>query len=245
MRNVLIVGIDGYVGTALVTAFSDSEHRIAGVGLGSDAKPTLPMSITCDISDVDKTATVVTKLCESMCLVDVLVLNAGLMAPEDGALSTLDISTLRATMEVNVVGVLNAVKTALPYMERASAPVIVFVNSVCAVRGSPRPQLAYTASKGALLAVAREMAVSLAPSVRVNTVLPGPLEGGLLARHLDQQGLRDRAIDVPLARLGLDSEVAHAVAFLADSRSSHLTGVELTIDGGASAQYQWTRRELR
>jgi NAD(P)-dependent dehydrogenase (short-subunit alcohol dehydrogenase family) len=169
----------------------------------------------------------------------ILFNNAGIMdARDDDAVAT-DEAVWDLTMDVNAKGVFLGCKYGVPALRRAGGGAIVNTASFVALRGAATAQIAYTASKGAVLALTRELAVVHArENIRVNALCPGPLRTELLMKFLDSEEKRHRRlVHVPMGRFGEAREMAEAALYLADPASSYVTGTELTVDGGLTAAY--------
>ena len=169
----------------------------------------------------------------------ILFNNAGIMdARDDDAVAT-DEEVWDLTMDVNAKGVFFGCKHGIPALRRAGGGAIVNTASFVALRGAATAQIAYTASKGAVLALTRELAVVHArEGIRVNALCPGPLRTELLMKFLDDEAKKQRRlVHVPMGRFGEASEMAEAALYLADPASSYVTGTELTVDGGLTAAY--------
>ena len=170
---------------------------------------------------------------------DILFNNAGVMlSTDDDAVST-DEHTWDTTMDVNVKGVFLGCKFGIPALRRAGGGSIVNTASFVAKMGAATSQVAYTASKGAVLAFSRELAVIHArEGIRVNSLCPGPLRTELLMKFLDTDQKRQRRlVHIPMGRFGEAAEIAKAALFLASDESSFMTGAELLVDGGITAAY--------
>jgi NAD(P)-dependent dehydrogenase (short-subunit alcohol dehydrogenase family) len=170
---------------------------------------------------------------------DVLFNNAGIMEAGDGdALSTSE-DVWHRTMDVNVKGVWLGCRAGIPALRRAGGGSIINTASFVALVGAATPQLAYTASKGAVLAMSRELAVIHArEGIRVNALCPGPLRTELLMKVLDTEEKRQRRlVHVPIGRFGEAQEIARAALFLASDDSSFMTGATFVVDGGITAAY--------
>ncbi|HUF82255.1 MAG TPA: glucose 1-dehydrogenase [Burkholderiales bacterium] len=170
---------------------------------------------------------------------DVLFNNAGIMhARDDDAVATgEDIWNL--TLDVNAKGVFLGCKYGIPALRRAGGGSIINTASFVARLGAATPQIAYTASKGAVLAMTRELAVIHArENIRVNALCPGPLRTELLMSHLDTEEKKQRRlVHVPMGRFGEAREIAQAALYLASAESSYVTGTEFLVDGGLTAAY--------
>ena len=143
------------------------------------------------------------------------------------------------TMRVNLKGVFLGCKHGIPALRRAGGGSIINTASFVAVLGAATPQLAYTASKGGVLALSRELAVIHArEGIRVNALCPGPLKTELLMKFLDTEEKRQRRlIHIPMGRFGEAKEMARAALFLASDESSYLTGSTFLVDGGITSAY--------
>ncbi len=174
----------------------------------------------------------------------VLYNNAGVMLGDDDDPVTTSVETYQKTMDINVLGTLLGCKYAIPVMqdsakETGTAGSIVNVASFVAHMGAATPQIAYTASKGAVLAMTREMAVIYArQGIRANALCPGPIMTPLLAKFLSDDAKRNRRlVHIPMGRFGEPIEIANGALFLASDESSWMTGQSLIIDGGITAAY--------
>jgi NAD(P)-dependent dehydrogenase (short-subunit alcohol dehydrogenase family) len=170
---------------------------------------------------------------------DVLYNNAGVMLPEDGSVDTTDEGIWDLTLAVNVKGVAFGCKYGIPAMIGTGGGSIINVASFVAWLGAATSQTAYTASKGAVLAMTREIAVEYArKGIRCNALCPGPIETPLLMQLLsDEQKRQRRFVHIPMGRLGQAKELANAALFLASDDASYMTGSSLIVDGGITAAY--------
>jgi NAD(P)-dependent dehydrogenase (short-subunit alcohol dehydrogenase family) len=170
---------------------------------------------------------------------DILFNNAGIMHNDDGDAVGTDESIWDLTMNVNVKSVFFGCKYGIPALRRAGGGSIINTASFVALLGAATPQLAYTASKGAVLAMSRELAVIHArENIRVNALCPGPLRTELLMNFLDTEAKKQRRlVHVPMGRFGEAREIAQAALYLASDESSYVTGTEFLVDGGITAAY--------
>jgi NAD(P)-dependent dehydrogenase (short-subunit alcohol dehydrogenase family) len=170
---------------------------------------------------------------------DVLFNNAGIMhAKDDDAVST-DEGIWDLTLDINAKGVFLGCKYGIPALRRAGGGSVINTASFVARLGAATPQIAYTASKGAVLAMTRELAVIHArENIRVNALSPGPLRTELLMSYLNtEEKRRRRLVHVPMGRFGEAKEIAQAALYLASDESSYVTGTEFLVDGGLTAAY--------
>jgi NAD(P)-dependent dehydrogenase (short-subunit alcohol dehydrogenase family) len=169
----------------------------------------------------------------------ILYNNAGVMPPEDGSVDALDERVWDLTFAVNVKGVAFGCKYGVPALIASGGGSIVNVASFVAWMGAATSQTAYTSSKGAVLAMTREIAVEYARrGVRCNALCPGPVETPLLMKLLSDEAKRQRRfVHIPMGRLGRAEELANAALFLASDDSSFMTGASLIVDGGITAAY--------
>jgi len=170
---------------------------------------------------------------------NVLFNNAGIMhSDDDNAMSTEE-SVWDLTMAINLKGVFLGCKYGIPAIRRAGGGSIINTASFVALVGAATPQLAYTASKGGVLAMTRELAVIHArENIRVNALCPGPLRTELLMSFLNTEEKKQRRlVHVPMGRFGEAKEIAYAALYLASDESSYVTGTEFMVDGGLTAAY--------
>ena len=169
----------------------------------------------------------------------VLFNNAGIMHPDDDDAVKTDEAVWSVTMDVNARGVFLGCKHGIPALRRAGGGSIINTASFVAIMGAATAQIAYTASKGAVLALTRELAIVHArENIRVNALCPGPLRTPLLMNFLNtEQKKQRRLVHVPMGRFGEAAEIAHAALFLASDESSFVTGTDFLVDGGITAAY--------
>jgi len=171
---------------------------------------------------------------------DIIFNNAGIMHSEDGDVINTDEKIWDLTMDINLKGVWYGCKYAIDAFKKGgNGGSIINTASFVGLMGSATPQLAYTASKGAVIAMSRELAVTYArDNIRVNSVCPGPLKTPLLMEFLDTEEKKNRRLShIPIGRFGEPIEIANTVLFLASDESSYITGTELKVDGGVTAAY--------
>jgi NAD(P)-dependent dehydrogenase (short-subunit alcohol dehydrogenase family) len=192
-----------------------------------------------DVSNEPDAKDMVTAAVERFGGLHVLYNNAGVMLADDGSVHSTDASTWDTTLAINVKGVAFGCKYGIPAMIESGGGSIINVASFVAWLGAATSQTAYTASKGAVLAMTREIAVEYArKGIRCNALCPGPIETPLLTELLsDEARRRRRLVHIPIGRLGQAEELAKAALFLASDDSSYMTGASLIVDGGITAAY--------
>lgn len=170
---------------------------------------------------------------------DTLINNAGVVLPDDNGPEDTPLSAWNKTLAVNLTGVFLCCRYGIPAMKAAGGGAIVNTASIVALVGSAYPQLAYTAAKGGVLAMTREMAIMYArQNIRVNAVCPGPTATELVKTFLsDEEKWLKRRRYMPMGRLGQPEEIANVIAFLASDEASYMNGAAVTIDGGITAAY--------
>lgn len=170
---------------------------------------------------------------------NVLFNNAGIMHSNDDNAMTTDEEVWDLTMAINLKGVFLGCKYGIPALKRAGGGSIINTASFVAILGAATPQVAYTASKGGVLAMTRELAIVHArENIRVNALCPGPLRTELLMKFLNTEEKKQRRlVHIPMGRFGEAKEMAFAALYLASDESSYVTGTEFIVDGGITAAY--------
>jgi NAD(P)-dependent dehydrogenase (short-subunit alcohol dehydrogenase family) len=172
--------------------------------------------------------------------VDIAFNNAGISPPEDDSILDTDLDAWRRVQEVNLTSVYLCCKAALPYMLEQKRGSIINTASFVAVMGAATSQISYSASKGGVLSMSRELGVQFArEGVRVNALCPGPVNTPLLQELFakDEDRAQRRLVHVPMGRFAEPEEIANAVLFLASDESSFITANTFLVDGGISAAY--------
>ena len=172
--------------------------------------------------------------------VDIAFNNAGISPPEDDSILDTDLDAWRRVQEVNLTSVYLCCKAALPYMLEQGKGSIINTASFVAVMGAATSQISYSASKGGVLSMSRELGVQFArQGVRVNALCPGPVNTPLLQELFakDEERAARRLVHVPMGRFAEPEEIANAVLFLASDESSFITASTFLVDGGISGAY--------
>ncbi|MEN8040380.1 MAG: glucose 1-dehydrogenase [Actinomycetota bacterium] len=197
------------------------------------------ISVRADVSSAADSEAMVRAAEESFGGLHVMFNNAGIMHSDDGDSQATSEGIWDLTMNINAKGVFLGCKYGIPAMKRSGGGSVINTASFVAHLGAATPQVAYTASKGAVLALSRELAVVHArEGIRVNALSPGPLRTELLMKFLDTEEKKQRRlVHVPMGRFGLAEEMAKSALFLASDDSSYVTGSEFLVDGGITAAY--------
>ena len=171
--------------------------------------------------------------------VDIAFNNAGISPPEDDLIENTSLDAWQRVQDINLKSVFLCSKAALRHMVPAQRGSIINTASFVALMGAATPQVAYTASKGGVLALTRELAIIHArQNIRVNALCPGPLKTEMLMSFLDtDQKKQRRLVHIPMGRFGEASEMAKAALYLASDDSSYVTGTEFVVDGGITSAY--------
>jgi NAD(P)-dependent dehydrogenase (short-subunit alcohol dehydrogenase family) len=172
--------------------------------------------------------------------IDVAFNNAGISPPEDDSILTTDLDVWQRVQQVNLTSVYLCCRTVIPYMQEQGKGSIINTASFVAVMGAATSQISYTASKGGVLAMSRELGVQFArEGIRVNALCPGPVNTPLLEELFaaDPERAARRLVHVPMGRFADPEEIAGAVAFLASDDSSFVTASQFLVDGGISGAY--------
>jgi NAD(P)-dependent dehydrogenase (short-subunit alcohol dehydrogenase family) len=170
--------------------------------------------------------------------IDVLFNNAGIAVPEDGSVLGTSLDTWNRVIQVNLTSIFLCCKYGIPHLLRAGGGSVINTSSLVAKIGSAVSQIAYTASKGGVLSLSRELGIEFAKrGVRVNALCPGPVDTPLLRALFAPEEAARRLVHVPPGRFARAAEIAEAVAFLASDASSYINATEFLVDGGISAAY--------
>jgi NAD(P)-dependent dehydrogenase (short-subunit alcohol dehydrogenase family) len=197
------------------------------------------MAVRVDVADAGEQEALVAAAFDRFGAVNVFYNNAGILPAADGGVLDTDEATWQRVMDVNLKGVWLGCRAAIPAMLRCGGGSIINVASFVAFMGAATAQIAYTSSKGGVLAMTREIAVEYArQGIRANALCPGPIDTPLLAELLaDPVRRQRRLVHIPMGRLGRAEELATAALFLASDDSSFMTGSALIVDGGITAAY--------
>jgi NAD(P)-dependent dehydrogenase (short-subunit alcohol dehydrogenase family) len=244
-KVALITGAGSGIGRQSALLFSKEGAAVVAVDVNEQAaRETASMVknaiyVRADVSKARDCEQMVAAAEKEFGKLNVLFNNAGIMhAKDDDAVCTGE-DVWDLTLDVNAKGVFLGCKYGIPALRRAGGGSVINTASFVARLGAATPQIAYTASKGAVLAMSRELAVIHArENIRVNALSPGPLKTELLMSFLDtEQKKQRRLVHVPMGRFGEAEEIARAALYLASDESSYVTGTEFLVDGGITAAY--------
>jgi NAD(P)-dependent dehydrogenase (short-subunit alcohol dehydrogenase family) len=196
-------------------------------------------AVHADVSNASDCEAMVGAAVERFGSLDVLYNNAGIFPGDDGSVTETSEATWDRVMNINLKGVFLGCKYGVAAMLESGGGSIINVASFVALMGAATPQIAYTASKGGVLAMTREIAVEFArKGIRANALCPGPIETPLLAELMSDPVRRERRlVHIPVGRLGQPEEIARAALFLASDESSYITGATFVVDGGITSAY--------
>jgi NAD(P)-dependent dehydrogenase (short-subunit alcohol dehydrogenase family) len=234
----VITGAASGIGATSARLFAEEGARVVGVDLGADSEAEL--AVACDVTDEDQVRSLYERVSDELGRVDVLFNNAGINPSDDESVTDTDLDAWQRVQDVNVRGVFLCCKHGIPHLVAGGGGSVINTASFVAVMGAAVSQISYTASKGAVLAMSRELGVEFARrGVRVNALCPGPINTPLL-RDLfadDPEKAARRLVHVPMGRFGEPEEIAKAAVFLASDDSSYITASTFLVDGGLSAAY--------
>ena len=235
-KVAVITGAAGAIGRESVRVFKAAGATVVGVDIQGESDADL--FIKADLTVEQQVEGLYATVAERFGRIDVLFNNAGIALPADGSVLDTDVTTFTRMMEFNALSVFLCCKHGLPHLLRGGGGSVVNTASLVATMGSAASQIAYTASKGAVLSLTREIAIEFAKkNIRVNAISPGPVETPLLATLFNQDEKGRRLIHVPYGRFARPAEIAEAAAFLSSDAASYINGHELKVDGGISAAY--------
>jgi NAD(P)-dependent dehydrogenase (short-subunit alcohol dehydrogenase family) len=238
-RKVCVVtGASGGIGAATVTRFQDEGATVVGVDLLPDGPGDL--SLVADVTDEAAMRDVYARVREEYGRIDVLFNNAGISPTDDASVLDTSLEAWQRVQDVNLKSVFLCCKHGIPHLLETGGGSVINTASFVAVMGAATSQISYTASKGGVLALTRELGVEFARrNVRVNALCPGPVDTPLLKELYanDPEQAARRLVHVPMGRFADAVELANTVLFLASDESSYITASTFLVDGGLSAAY--------
>jgi NAD(P)-dependent dehydrogenase (short-subunit alcohol dehydrogenase family) len=234
----VITGAAGGIGSAAVRRFQDEGATVVGVDLADDAPGDL--SLACDVTDEDQVRGLYARVRAEYGTIDVLFNNAGISPSDDASVLDTTEEAWQRVQDVNLKSIFLCCKHGIPHLLETGGGSVINTASFVAVMGAATSQISYTASKGGVLALSRELGVEFARrGVRVNALCPGPVDTPLL-RELyanDPDEAARRMVHVPMGRFAEAVELANAALFLASDEASYITASTFLVDGGLAGAY--------
>jgi NAD(P)-dependent dehydrogenase (short-subunit alcohol dehydrogenase family) len=234
----VITGAAGGIGSATASVFEREGAQVVGVDLLEHDVGEL--SLTADVTDETAVSGLYTRARREFGRIDVLFNNAGISPTDDASVLETGLEAWEHVQATNLRSVFLCCKHGIPHLLETGGGSVINTASFVAVMGSATSQISYTASKGGVLALSRELGVEFAKrGVRVNALCPGPVDTPLL-RDLyaaDPVAAQRRMVHVPMGRFAVADEIANAVLFLASDESSYVNATEFLVDGGIRGAY--------
>jgi len=234
----VVTGAAGGIGAATVEAFQREGAKVVGVDLAENAPGDL--SLQADITHEGQVVDMFDRTRAELGRIDVLFNNAGISPDDDVSVLDTSLEAWQRVQDVNLKSVFLCCKYGIPHLLDGGGGSVINTASFVAVLGAATSQISYTASKGAVLALSRELGVEFARrGVRVNALCPGPIATPLLMELFakDPEKAARRYVHIPMGRFGEPHEIANAVVFLASDESSFVTATTFLVDGGISGAY--------
>jgi NAD(P)-dependent dehydrogenase (short-subunit alcohol dehydrogenase family) len=235
----VITGAASGIGAETAALFRREGATVVGVDLRDDS-PGVDLALGCDVADEDAVRDMYARAREAFGRLDVLFNNAGISPNDDGSVLETSLESWQRVQDVNLKSVFLCCKHGIPHLLAAGGGSVINTASFVAVMGAATSQISYTASKGAVLAMSRELGVELGRAgVRVNALCPGPVNTPLLQELFarDPQKAARRLVHLPMGRFAEPREIANAALFLASDESSYITASTFMVDGGLSGAY--------
>jgi NAD(P)-dependent dehydrogenase (short-subunit alcohol dehydrogenase family) len=244
-KVAVVTGGCSGIGLATVRRFAQEGATVVIGDLDTDAGPRVAAEVNglfveCNVTDKAQVDFLFATAKETYGSVDIAFNNAGISPPDDDSILDTDLEAWQRVQLVNLTSVYLCCKAAIPYMLEQGSGSIINTASFVAVMGAATSQISYTASKGGVLSMSRELGVQFArEGVRVNALCPGPVNTPMLKELFakDPERAQRRLVHVPVGRFGEPEEIANAVLFLASDESSFVTASTFLVDGGISGAY--------
>ena len=242
----VITGAAGGMGREAVLLFCSEGAKVCAADVDGDAVERTvaeagdAFAVQVDVANEESVQSLYAETAERFGGIDVLYNNAGISPADDASVLDTSIEAWQRVQDVNTKGVFLCCKHGIPYLLERGGGSVINVASFVAILGAATSQISYTASKGAVLAMSRELGVQFArQGVRVNALCPGPVETPLLLAIFgdDPAAFKRRQVHWPTGRLGKPREIVNAALFLASDESSFVNGAAFVVDGGLTAAY--------
>jgi len=234
----VITGAASGIGAESARLFAAEGAKVVGVDLAEGAEGEL--AIAADVTDEEQVRGMYEQAREQYGRIDVLFNNAGINPPWDESVLDTTVENWRKVQDVNLLGVFLCCKYGIPHLLEAGGGSVINTASFVAVMGAAASQISYTASKGGVVALSREVGVEFATrGVRVNALCPGPVDTPLLEELFssDEEQAKRRLVHLPMGRFAEAREIAQGALFLASDDSSYVTATAFMVDGGLSSAY--------
>jgi NAD(P)-dependent dehydrogenase (short-subunit alcohol dehydrogenase family) len=244
-RVAVVTGAGSGIGLATVRRFAAEGARVVAVDIDEAAGKAAAAEVdghffAVDVASEEQVQALFDDVAQRLGRIDIAFNNAGISPPDDDSILTTGLDAWQRVQQVNLTSVYLCCKYVIPHMQRQGKGSIINTASFVAVLGAATSQISYTASKGGVLAMTRELGVQFArEGIRVNALCPGPVSTPLLRELFakDPERAARRLVHVPMGRFGEPDEIAAAVAFLASDDSSFMTASSFLVDGGISGAY--------
>ncbi len=234
----VITGAASGIGAESARLFAEEGARVVGADLSPRAEGELALEV--DVTDEDQVRDMYARVKDELGRIDVLFNNAGINPNDDSSVVDTPLDAWQRVQDVNLRGVFLCCKHGIPHLLEGGGGSVINTASFVAVMGAAVSQISYTASKGAVLSLSRELGVEFAQrGVRVNALCPGPVRTPLLENLFasDPEKAKRRLVHLPMGRFAEAGEIAQAAVFLASDESSYVTASTFMVDGGLSAAY--------
>jgi NAD(P)-dependent dehydrogenase (short-subunit alcohol dehydrogenase family) len=235
----VITGAASGIGAETAALFKSEGATVVGVDLRDDS-PGVDLALACDVADEEAVRSMFARAREEFGRLDVLFNNAGISPNDDDSVLETGLDAWERVQDVNTKSVFFCCKHGIPHLLDGGGGSVINTASFVAVMGAATSQISYTASKGAVLAMSREMGVQFArQGVRVNALCPGPVNTPLLQELFakDPEKAARRLVHLPMGRFAEAREIANAALFLASDESSYVNASTFLVDGGLSGAY--------
>ena len=235
----VITGAASGIGAETAALFRSEGATVAGVDLRDDS-PDADLALACDVADEDAVRAMYARVRDEYGRIDVLFNNAGISPTDDGSVLETSLEAWQRVQDVNTRSVFLCCKHGIPHLLETGGGSVINTASFVAVMGAATSQVSYTASKGAVLALSRELGVQFARrGVRVNALCPGPVNTPLLQELFakDPERAARRLVHLPMGRFAEAREIAAAALFLASDDASYVNAATFLVDGGLSGAY--------